>query len=103
MREFTKETKKKNTTTGANSLVCTRPLFCWGSLLKKDHYPSLEQFEVSAERDGSHKRKASAGTPQTAEAKKDTEGGGREVQEGGDIYMHIADSLHHTTETKTAL
>ena len=30
-------------------------------------------------------------------------GGGREVQEGGDIYIHIADSLHYTAETNTTL
>ena len=31
------------------------------------------------------------------------DGGGREVQEGGDIRIHIADSLHCTAETNTAL
>ena len=30
-------------------------------------------------------------------------GGGREVQEGGDIYIHIADSLCCATETNTTL
>ena len=30
-------------------------------------------------------------------------GGGREVQEGGDIDIHIADSLHCTEETNTTL
>ena len=30
-------------------------------------------------------------------------GAGREVQEGGDICMHIADSLHCTAETNTTL
>ena len=30
-------------------------------------------------------------------------GGGREDQEGGNIYTHIADSLHGTVETNTAL
>ena len=30
-------------------------------------------------------------------------GGGREVQEGGDICIHIADSLHCTAETNTTL
>ena len=30
-------------------------------------------------------------------------GGGREVQEGGDICIHIADSLHCTEETNTTL
>ena len=29
--------------------------------------------------------------------------GGREVQEGGDIGIHIADSLHCTAESNTAL
>ena len=29
--------------------------------------------------------------------------GGREVQEGGDICIHIADSLHCTAETNTTL
>ena len=29
--------------------------------------------------------------------------GGREAQEGGDIYMHIADSLRCTAETNTTL
>ena len=29
--------------------------------------------------------------------------GGRVVQEGGDIYTHTADFLHHTTETNTIL
>ena len=29
--------------------------------------------------------------------------GGREVQEGGDIVIHIADSLHCTAETNTTL
>ena len=29
--------------------------------------------------------------------------GGREVQKGGDICMHMADSLHCTTETNTTL
>ena len=31
------------------------------------------------------------------------EGGGREVQEGGDIDIHIADSLHCAAETNTTL
>ena len=31
------------------------------------------------------------------------EGSGREVQEGGDIDIHIADSLHCTAETNTTL
>ena len=30
-------------------------------------------------------------------------GYGREVQEGGDIYIHIDDSLSYTAETNTAL
>ena len=30
-------------------------------------------------------------------------GGGREVQEGEDIGIHIADSLHCTAETNTTL
>ena len=30
-------------------------------------------------------------------------GGGREVQEGGDIGIHIVASLHCTAETKTSL
>ena len=30
-------------------------------------------------------------------------GGEREVQEGGDIDIHIADSLHCTAETNTTL
>ena len=30
-------------------------------------------------------------------------GGGREVQEGGDIGIHMADSLHCTAETNTTL
>ena len=30
-------------------------------------------------------------------------GSGREVQEGGDICIHIADSLHCTAETNTTL
>ena len=30
-------------------------------------------------------------------------GGGREVHEGGDIFIHIADSLHCTAETNTTL
>ena len=30
-------------------------------------------------------------------------GSGREVQEGGDIYIHIADSLFCTAETNTTL
>ena len=30
-------------------------------------------------------------------------GGGREVQEGGDIGIHIADSLHCTAEPNTTL
>ena len=30
-------------------------------------------------------------------------GGGREVQEGRDIGIHIADSLHCTAETNTTL
>ena len=30
-------------------------------------------------------------------------GGGREVQEEGDICIHIADSLHCTAETNTTL
>ena len=30
-------------------------------------------------------------------------GGGREVQEGGDICIHIIDSLRCTAETDTAL
>ena len=30
-------------------------------------------------------------------------GDGREVQEGGDICIHIADSLHYTAETNTTL
>ena len=30
-------------------------------------------------------------------------GGGREVQEGGDIGIHIADSLHYTAVTNTTL
>ena len=29
--------------------------------------------------------------------------GGREIQEGGDIGIHIADSLHCTAETNTIL
>ena len=29
--------------------------------------------------------------------------GGREVQEGGGICVHIADSLHHRAETNTTL
>ena len=29
--------------------------------------------------------------------------GGKEVQEGGDIGIHIADSLHFTAETNTTL
>ena len=29
--------------------------------------------------------------------------GGREVQEGGDIGIHIADSLHCTAEANTTL
>ena len=29
--------------------------------------------------------------------------GGREIQEGGDICIHIADSLNCTAETNTAL
>ena len=29
--------------------------------------------------------------------------GGREVQEGGDICIHTADSLHCTAETNTTL
>ena len=29
--------------------------------------------------------------------------GGREAQEGGDISIHIADSLCHTAETNTTL
>ena len=29
--------------------------------------------------------------------------GGREVQEGGDICIHVADSLHFTAETHTTL
>ena len=29
--------------------------------------------------------------------------GGREVQEGGDICIHVADSLHCTAETNTPL
>ena len=29
--------------------------------------------------------------------------GGREDQEGGDIYTHIADSLHGAVETNTPL
>ena len=33
----------------------------------------------------------------------DGQGGGREVQEGGDIGIHIADSLHCTAETNTTL
>ena len=33
----------------------------------------------------------------------DGEGGRREVQEGGDIGIHIADSLHCTAETNTTL
>ena len=33
----------------------------------------------------------------------DGEGGGREVQEGGDICIHIADSLRCTAETDTTL
>ena len=28
-------------------------------------------------------------------------GGGKEAQEGGDICIHIADSLHCTAETQT--
>ena len=28
---------------------------------------------------------------------------GREVQEGGDICLHIADSLYYTAETNTTL
>ena len=31
------------------------------------------------------------------------DGGGREVEEGGDICIHIADSLHCTAEPKTTL
>ena len=31
------------------------------------------------------------------------DGEGREVQEGGDIGTHIADSLHFTAETNTTL
>ena len=31
------------------------------------------------------------------------DGEGREVQEGGDICIHIADSLHCTSETNTTL
>ena len=31
------------------------------------------------------------------------EGGRREVQEGGDIRIHIADSFHCTAETNTTL
>ena len=30
-------------------------------------------------------------------------GGGRDVQEGGDICIHIADSLHRTAEANTNL
>ena len=30
-------------------------------------------------------------------------GGGKEVQEGGDICIHIDDSLHCTAETNTTL
>ena len=30
-------------------------------------------------------------------------GGGREVQEGGYMGIHLADSIHHTAETKTTL
>ena len=30
-------------------------------------------------------------------------GGGRELKEGGDIYIHIADSLVCTVETNTTL
>ena len=30
-------------------------------------------------------------------------GGGKETQEGGDVGIHIADSLHCTTETNTTL
>ena len=29
------------------------------------------------------------------------EGGGKESQEGGDVCIHIADSLYCTTETST--
>ena len=28
-------------------------------------------------------------------------GGGKEAQEGGDIYIHIADLLHCTAQTQT--
>ena len=31
------------------------------------------------------------------------DGAGKEVQEGGDICTHIADSLHFTAETNTIL
>ena len=31
------------------------------------------------------------------------DGGGQEVQEGGDICIHIADSLHCTAETNATL
>ena len=33
----------------------------------------------------------------------DGEGGRKEVQEGGDICIHVADSLHCTAETNTTL
>ena len=33
----------------------------------------------------------------------DGEGGGREVQMGGDMRIHVADSLHCTAETGTTL